>query len=198
MSSRPTILLLTVLTFAACGQEPAETAAAAQASMGGASTAPPDDRLELAVSAAPAAISSAATVMDWDPSGALVELRAGTNGWMCLADENPAIEGDAPICVEAQWQELFRAHMARETPNITAMGVSYMLQGGPAASNTDPFATAPAEGDDWIHDGPHLMIVVPDASALDGYPSDPDAGGPYVMWKDTPYAHLMVPVAVEH
>jgi hypothetical protein len=29
---------------------------------------------------------------------------------------------------------------------------------------------------------------------LKGIPSDPDQGGPFVMWGDTPYAHIMVPV----
>lgn len=26
------------------------------------------------------------------------------------------------------------------------------------------------------------------------FPEDPGQGGPYVMWKDTPYPHVMVPV----
>jgi hypothetical protein len=32
---------------------------------------------------------------------------------------------------------------------------------------------------------------------LEGIPTDPSGGGPYVMWGDTPYAHIMVPVALE-
>src|SRR5262245_12579568 len=31
--------------------------------------------------------------------------------------------------------------------------------------------------------------------ALDLYPTDPKTGGPWVMWKGTRYAHVMVPVA---
>jgi hypothetical protein len=41
------------------------------------------------------------------------------------------------------------------------------------------------------------MIAVPDLKAVDGLPNDPDNGGPYVMWKGTPYAHIMAPVAVK-
>jgi len=26
-------------------------------------------------------------------------------------------------------------------------------------------------------------------------PTDPKSGGPWVMWKGTPYAHVMVPVS---
>ncbi len=38
------------------------------------------------------------------------------------------------------------------------------------------------------------MILVPDPALLDGISTDPWNGGPYVMWKGTPYAHIMVPV----
>ena len=151
------------------------------------------DRIAVAMSAAPTAISANATIMDFDASGGLVELRAGTNSWMCLPDENPGAPDDAPICVDGAWQEFFRAYMAGETPQMNGIGVSYMLGGSMAASNTDPLATAPPEGGTWQHDGPHLMIAVPDPALLDAFPTDPTLGAPYVMWKGTPYAHLMVP-----
>jgi hypothetical protein len=38
------------------------------------------------------------------------------------------------------------------------------------------------------------MLLVPDMKALDTLPTDPHAGGPWVMWKGTPYAHVMVPL----
>ena len=37
------------------------------------------------------------------------------------------------------------------------------------------------------------MILAP-ATLLEGYSTDPENGGPYVMWTGTPYAHLMVPI----
>ena len=37
------------------------------------------------------------------------------------------------------------------------------------------------------------MILPTDASQLDAYPTDWTKGGPWVMWKGTPYAHIMVP-----
>jgi hypothetical protein len=40
------------------------------------------------------------------------------------------------------------------------------------------------------------MIVVP-KEILKGLSDDPFNGGPYVMWKDTPYAHIMIPVKAE-
>jgi hypothetical protein len=30
---------------------------------------------------------------------------------------------------------------------------------------------------------------------LDGMTTDPSTGGPWVMWKGTPYVHIMVPVS---
>jgi len=32
-------------------------------------------------------------------------------------------------------------------------------------------------------------------AALKGITNDPQAGGPYVMWGETDYAHIMIPVA---
>lgn len=39
------------------------------------------------------------------------------------------------------------------------------------------------------------MIVLPDHRLLEGLPPDPKSGDPFVMWKGTPYAHIMVPGA---
>jgi hypothetical protein len=146
------------------------------------------------MSAAPPAIASAATIMDFDASGKLVELRAGTNGWLCLADDSPAAPGDSPDCVDQRWQQWFDAYEKQEVPNISGVGMAYMLQGSLTASNTDPFAETPPDGAEWIVDGPHVMVIVPDPAMLDAFPADHSTGGPYVMYKGTPYAHLMVPV----
>ena len=37
------------------------------------------------------------------------------------------------------------------------------------------------------------MLILPKAM-LSGMTDDPHKGGPYVMWKDTPYAHIMIPI----
>ena len=74
-----------------------------------------------------------------------------------------------------------------------ALGISYMLAGDGGASNIDPYAEGPTEDNEWIREGAHLMIIAP-AELLDAFPTDPYNGGPYVMWKGTPYAHLMVPI----
>ena len=73
-------------------------------------------------------------------------------------------------------------------------GLVYMLQGSWDASNTDPFATAPPEGSDWVVTGPHVMVLPANPASLAGMSTDHMSGGPYVMFQGTPYAHLMMPV----
>jgi len=76
------------------------------------------------------------------------------------------------------------------------VGFIYMLKGGWDFSNTDPFATQPENGQPTIT-GPHVMIVGPAVKSLPGYDrtgEGVDTAVPYVMWKDTPYEHLMIPV----
>jgi hypothetical protein len=84
---------------------------------------------------------------------------------------------------------------AEFTPD--SFSVSYMLAGEGTAigvNNSDPYATDPESSDDWVKEGPHLMIIVPDRSMLKGISSDPN-DPVYVMWGDTPYAHIMVKAA---
>ena len=68
--------------------------------------------------------------------------------------------------------------------------------GNAPVSNSDPFATEPTGKDnDWVTDlGAHLMVLVPDRESLQGMSTNHLNGGPWVMWPDTPYAHLMIPV----
>ena len=37
------------------------------------------------------------------------------------------------------------------------------------------------------------MLLTSHPKHLDAYPTDPHTGGPWVMWKGTPDAHIMVP-----
>ena len=74
------------------------------------------------------------------------------------------------------------------------VGIAYMLEGDTGASNTDPYAQARTGDNNWVVSGPHTMVLVPDPKQLDGLSTDPNNGGPFVMWKGTPYAHIMVPM----
>jgi hypothetical protein len=70
-----------------------------------------------------------------------------------------------------------------------------MLRGDAGASNTDPFATAPTPTDAWVISPAHVMVIVSNPAQLEGIPADPQNGGPWVMWKGTKFADIMVPVA---
>ena len=98
------------------------------------------------------------------------------------------------MCLDAPWLDLLGALMSNREPRITRVGIGYMLQGDMPVSNIDPFAEGPTERNEWVQNsGPHIMVVVPDARYLEGLPTDPKNGGPWVMWKGTPYAHVMIP-----
>jgi hypothetical protein len=65
-----------------------------------------------------------------------------------------------------------------------------MLKGDKGASNTDPYATKPTADNQWVVS---IMILSTDVRQLDAYPTAWTKGGPWVMWKRTPYVHIMVP-----
>ena len=158
-------------------------------------------KIKNAMSAAPAAISKDATIMDWPdtPNGQPRQLRAGTNGWVCYPNSPEEFGGasiDDPMCLDKQWQAWAGAWMSKTPPQVSAAtGLAYMLHGDKGASNTDPFATGPTADNNWVVSPPHIMVLYKDLSVLDSFPTDPNNGGPWVMWKGTPYAHLMVPVS---
>lgn len=149
-----------------------------------------DVQIKSAESAGPSSVSKHATIMDWNKK----VLRKGTNGWTCLPD-NPDTKGSDPWCVNEPWLGFLDALKAKKNPTYTQVGVAYMLAGDTPVSNTDPYATAPKPGDDWVDGlGGHVMILVPNVQALKNISTNSKNGGPWVMWPDTPYAHLMVPI----
>ncbi|MEY8840936.1 hypothetical protein AB9K41_18070 [Cribrihabitans sp. XS_ASV171] len=147
-------------------------------------------RIEEALSAAPPQLRDEVTVRDLD--GTL--LREGDAAFTCM----PAPEAFAgPMCLDAPWMGWFEAYRAKEDYTPDRIGIAYMLAGdspGGGASNIEPYAEGPTAKNDWVVEGPHVMLIVPDDALLAGLPVTPDTDGPYVMYPDTPYAHVMLPV----
>jgi hypothetical protein len=162
-----------------------------------AAAAPANDAqlIASAMQAAPAKVSADATVVASQPDGTMRTVRAGSNGFTCMAD-NPTTPGPDPMCMDKSAMEWAGAWMGHKPPPSGKAGLMYMLAGGTDASNTDPYATAPSGSNHWVETGPHVMVVGADAAFYDQYPksADPDTGAPYVMWAGTPYQHLMVPI----
>lgn len=153
-------------------------------------TAAQEEMILSAESAGPASVSAHATVRDWAGN----VLREGSNGWVCLPDR-PDTEGPDPWCVDATWQAFLDAYMNQTAPAFDQVGIAYMLAGDGPVSNSRPYASEPTEDGDWVTGVPgHLMLLLPDQAAFAGMTTEHMNGGPWVMWADTPYAHIMVPV----
>lgn len=147
-----------------------------------------------ALDAAPATIGMDAAVVEMKPDGSMRTVRRGSNGFTCMPDD-PSTPGPDPMCADANAMDWLMALQAHQPPPKGKTGFIYMLKGGMDASNTDPYATQPGNGEDWVRTGPHVMVVG-DPSLLTAYPggAKPDTTRPYVMYAGTPYAHLMAPV----
>lgn len=183
--------LLGVLAFSAIA-----TGAARNTALAYQDDAAAQAKIASAISAGPAAISDKATILDneLDDAGKFVVLREGSNGWFCFPDI-PASPGNDPQCMDQVWLDWNYSYLAGEDPVVTMAGFEYMLQGGSDPSNTDPLATAPAAGEEWVSSPPHVMLLLPGEIDLSAYSTDHHSGQPYVMWAGTPYQHIMMPVA---
>ena len=147
-----------------------------------------------ALGAAPAEIARSAAVKDWPAGegGEFTVLREGTNRWTCLPDD-PTTRGNDPMCLDAVWMDALTAYFAGRAPQVTRVGYAYMLNSDAEGSNTDPMASAPTTENQWHHQGPHVMVLYPDPTLLEGLPTTPTEYGPYVMFAGTPIAHVMFP-----
>lgn len=193
------VVVTVVIVLAGCvvGAQQAAPAAQPQAAKAKMSA---QAKIQQAMRAAPPDVAKNATIMDWPEKegGQMKQLRAGTNGWMCMPStpsQFGAAAGEDPMCLDKVFSDFLDAWTNKKEPKATGVGMGYMLRGDKGGSNTDPFATGPTSTNEWTVSGPHIMVVVPNPSQLDVYSADPHNGGPWVMWKGTKYAHLMVPVA---
>ena len=144
-----------------------------------------------ALSAAPPEVAKTASVMNWDGT----VLKPGTGAYTCYPTrESMKKRGKMSMCLDKTGVAWHDAWMNKKPFKATEVGIVYMLAGDVGSSNTDPYAEAPTSNNQWVEPGPHLMVLVPNPAELDGVSTDPYGGGPFVMWKGTPYVHIMVPV----
>jgi len=195
MVSRFLVLLAATSVLAGCKPPPTTAPATDNNSTASADkAAAPGDPIASAESAGPASIAHDAAIVSIDAKGAMTTLREGKNGWTCMPD-SPTTPGPDPMCMDGNAMKWAGAWMGHKPPPEGSVGLMYMLEGGTDASNTDPYATAPTAGNDWVKTGPHLMVVgAPSLNANYKGEAKPDTGQPYVMWGGTPYAHLMIPI----
>jgi hypothetical protein len=145
-------------------------------------------KIARALSAAPANVSDNARVVDHDESGAEIVLREGTNGFTCFPG-HPGHVGDATYCANAaalRWESDFLALQPK--PTNAEPGIEYMLLGGSDWSATDPYAISGTP----INEPPHWMIMWPFDPKTTSLPTEPKQTGAWIMWANTPWAHLMI------
>jgi hypothetical protein len=148
------------------------------------------DYIVKTMTAAPEAVTKGATIVIMDKSGAMRILQNGTNNWTCML-----MPDGVPMCTDPVGMEWLHALMHKTTPP-DKVGFMYMLAGDNGTSNEGPGATKATADNHWVKTGPHVMILGPAVKTMASYPRtlDADPTKPYVMWPNTPYEHLMIPV----
>jgi hypothetical protein len=145
-------------------------------------------KIARAMSAGPADVAKAARIVDTDAQGKMVVLREGNNGFTCMPG-NLKVVGQPPMCVDAaamQWYDDAKAHKLK--PTNTVPGITYMLAGATQRSDSDPNDTTSMP----IEIGPHWMIMWPFDPKTTGLPTTHKPTGAYIMWAESPYAHLHI------
>lgn len=193
-----------LLVLTACKAKAPEVATAdsAQPAATGPAVGSTEWKIQTYSSAAPPAIAANATVLDWNDSlkAPATEIRKGSNGWTCLPLAPPPAGGyktaaqASPMCGDSMTMLWGQGYLSKTKPRNTSMGIAYMLHGDVGTSNSDPYAMSPEGKSDWVASGPHIMVLPSDPQRVATVPTDYRKGGPFQMWKGTPYAHVMIPV----
>ena len=149
-------------------------------------------------SAAPAFIGKHATVIG--ASGKV--LRKGTNGWRCEPFMPMPKDGfkhpheTAAACSDKNAVAWANAYKSNNKPELEGDGWIWMIHGDLGVDNFKPYTDGQKDAGHkhFIESGAHMMLMPKDPSSLDGQTTDYTTGAPYVMFKGTPYVHLMIPL----
>ena len=147
--------------------------------------------IKAAEEGAPARISSKAAIARLEPSGKLTPVRPGGNGFTCTLIPD---ESTAPVCADEPGLRWFVAAVSKQPrPPASQTGVAYMAKGGTHYEMPDgQIVMNKSAGTKDVKEPPHWMLLTPLDPAATGIPTRPNAGGSYIMFAGTPYAHLMV------
>jgi hypothetical protein len=144
-----------------------------------------------AEAAAPQRIASAAAVARLEPGGKVVPVKQGSNGFTCTIMPDGS---DAPYCGDKEGFAWMVAAMSRQPkPPNTSPGIGYMAKGGlHYETSKGEIVMEHSAGTKEVKEPPHWMLLWPLDPVSTGIPTRPNAGGSYIMFPGTPYAHLMV------
>jgi hypothetical protein len=148
-----------------------------------------EDKIKSAMSAAPTRISKDATILDSDGT----VLRKGNSKWTCKPGGPPGSK-KYPACSDPVFRKWGSTVWSGKPFSTDIVGYSYMLAGGYAADTNDPRAKKSDKGNNWHHEGPHIMLVMPTHDLLEGQSTDPKDDSIFVLWKNTPAEIVIIPV----
>jgi hypothetical protein len=149
------------------------------------------EMVRLASAGGPPHVSGAASIARLEPDGRMTVVRPGTNGFTCFLMPDP---GNPPVCGDtAATQFLSDAVAGKPRPTNTKPGIAYMAAGGSHHERPDGQAVMQAApGTKVVKEPPHWMLLWPVDAQTSGLPTHDTGGGAYIMFADTPYAHLMI------
>jgi hypothetical protein len=151
-----------------------------------------DEKIKLALTAAPSSIAKGAGVMVLGEDGKLTEIKKSENGFNCL----PALENDPepdPICFDDAVGQFIESFLSKaEKPSNTVPGVAYMAHGGYHWERDGKVLMEKEPGAKRVKEPPHWMIMWPFKSEDTKLPNRPNPSGAWVMFDGSPYAHLMI------
>lgn len=160
-----------------------------------------EQQIAVAVLPLPPAMRAGATVLGYRTAGALVELRRGTNGMICLAD-NPAEERFQVVCHHKSLEPFMKRGRDLRAQGVTGGDVD-SVRFREIRSGTLPMPSAAAlyslTGGTWdpatnevTGARPLYVVYLPGATPeTTGVPAAPRGGAPWLMLPGTPKAHLM-------
>lgn len=166
----------------------------------------PEKQVAAAVAAVPEPMRAGATVLGYDTEGELVELRAGTNAFVCLADD-PTDERFHVACYHESLEPFMARGRALRASGLSRSEVQATrkaeIEAGelempshPAAlySLTGPPGSFDPETETVSGADPLYVVYIPYATETStGLSPRPVApGAPWLMDAGTPWAHIMV------
>lgn len=166
------------------------SAVLAQAKPAGHTSEAEAEFIKSAEAGAPPRISEKAAIARIEPKGQVTMVRPGSNGFTCSLFPD---ESHAPFCGDRSAFRWFVAAMSQQPKPPTSGGVAYMAKGGVHYEMPDgKIVMAPSATTKEVKEPPHWMLLTPLDPAATGIPTRPNAGGSYIMFAGTPYAHLMI------
>lgn len=198
MTAATTLVLLSALSLSL----PASAAPPARPAQS-AAPAPAATQIAAAVQAAPADRREGATVLGYDASGALVELRKGTNDLICVADD-PADTTFTVVCYHTDLAPFFARGRELLKQGVTGRAREEMrwkeIQAGSLKMPTEARASHVLTGKGFdaasgtvVEPFLRWVLYVPNATAEStGLPTTPAPGVPWLMFPGTPGAHIMI------